>query len=119
VKEAITGHCLGYDLLTEYFSLWNALQSARINLEDTYKDVIVWSLDLRRIRTILSASSAYNIQFAVRSPQNSQNLYGESGHLQDPKFSFGYSYKIVSGQLPASNYTAEKTTTFARYVKET
>ena len=106
---------LDHDLLREYLILWNALQSARINLEDTYKDVIVWTFEGSGQYL---ASSAYNIQFAVRSPRTSQNLDGESWHLHDAKFSFGYSYKIGSGQWLASNYAAEKTTTSARYVKE-
>ena len=96
MKEAITGQVwirdiaynLDHDLLREYLILWNALQSARIN-------VIVWTFEGSGQHL---ASSAYNIQFAVRSPRTSQNLDGESWHLHDAKFSFGYSYKIGSGQ---------------------
>lgn len=56
-----------HELLNEYFSLWNALQTVQINLSDEREDEIIWILEESGQ---YSASSAYNIQFAGQIPSN-------------------------------------------------
>jgi hypothetical protein len=61
---------LDHNLLHEYFRMWTAIRSARLNLQDDQED-ITWILEGSGK---YSASSAYNIQFAGQIPSNFPKL---------------------------------------------
>lgn len=52
---------LNHELLSEYFKLWMAIESVRLDLDDTREDLITWTLESLGE---YSAKSAYTIQFA-------------------------------------------------------
>jgi hypothetical protein len=62
---------LNNDLLTEYFRLWDLLQSLEIDLNSTESDHICWTLEASGKYT---ARSAYSIQFSGNIASNFPKL---------------------------------------------
>jgi len=52
---------LNHELLSEYFKLWTAIETAGIDLDDTSEDKITWTLESSGEYL---AKSAYAVQFA-------------------------------------------------------
>jgi hypothetical protein len=79
VREAMLGgnwigdiaHDLNNEILREFFQLWNAIESAQLNLDDGRDDQISWILESSGE---YSTKSAYNIQFARQIPTMFLNL---------------------------------------------
>jgi hypothetical protein len=95
VREAVQGgnwighiaHELNDDILREYFQLWNAIESAQLNLDDNREDQIIWTLESSGE---YSAKSAYNISSLLgRSSQILATSSGVRGRRQSVSFSFG------------------------------
>jgi hypothetical protein len=64
-------HDLNNEILREFFQLWNAIESAQLNLDDGRDDQISWILESSGE---YSTKSAYNIQFAGQIPTMFPNL---------------------------------------------
>jgi len=74
---------LNNDLINDFKNLWNAIQSAQLNLEDNVEDEITWILESLGQ---YSASSAYDIQFADQIASNFSKLIWETWAPRRCKF---------------------------------